>query len=558
MGSTTINAAQKPGNSINSGNKIKAGDKLVSKSRKRSNPRQEQQQTSAKSIDETFSPRVRENIQWIETFCLIPEGKDVGKPVRLTDAQKMWINHIYGSPTRTFICSMARKNAKTSFTAFLLLLHLCGYESKQNAQLYSAAQSRDQAAILFALAAKIVRLSPALSKIVLIKESGKELHCPTTGSRYKALSADAATAYGLSPTFIVHDELGQVKGSRSELYEALETASAAQESPLSIVISTQAPTDADLLSLLIDDALKGSDPRTKIALHTAPLDLDPFSEEALREANPHYDIFMNKDEVRSQAEAARRMPSREAGYRNLILNQRISQTSPFVPRAIWMACGDEIDHSAFYEGDVYAGLDLSARNDLTALALIAKGKDGVWNVKIETFAPQIGVDDRSLRDRTPYDLWAKQGYIELTPGSSVSYEAVALRLCELSDEYQIRTISYDRWRMDILKNELQRLGRELPLEPFGQGFVSMAPALDLVESELLNKNIRHGMNPVLNWAASNAIASKDPAGNRKLDKSKTTGRIDPMVALAMAFGCLTKLNEAPPADWDQIVNFKWN
>src|SRR5690606_16513828 len=103
---------------------------------------------------------------------------------------------------------------------------------------------------------------------------------------YRALSADATTAYGLSPVFIVHDELGQVRGPRSELYEALETATAAQEDPLSIVISTQAPTDADLLSVLIDDALAGHDPRVRILLHTADRDLDPFSEEAIRQANP--------------------------------------------------------------------------------------------------------------------------------------------------------------------------------------------------------------------------------------------------------------------------------
>lgn len=102
------------------------------------------------------------------------------------------------------------------------------------------------------------------------------------------------------------------------MYEALETASAAQK-PLSIIISTQAPTDADLLSdTLIDDALTGADPRVKVALHTAPLNCDPFAESSIRLANPHFDVFMNQDEVRRQSEEARRMPSREAAYRNLI------------------------------------------------------------------------------------------------------------------------------------------------------------------------------------------------------------------------------------------------
>jgi phage terminase large subunit-like protein len=123
---------------------------------------------------------------------------------------------IYDNPhgTRRAILSRGRKNAKTTEAAIILLLHLCGPEAKPNSQLHSAAQSRDQAAILFSLAMKMVRLSPDLSAVVAIKDTAKELHCPDLGTRYKALSADATTAYGLSPALTVHDELGQVRGPR--------------------------------------------------------------------------------------------------------------------------------------------------------------------------------------------------------------------------------------------------------------------------------------------------------------------------------------------------------
>ena len=146
-----------------------------------------------------------------------------------------------------------------------------------------------------------------LGGVVVIRDTAKQLFCPDLGTLYRALSADASTAYGLSPSFTVHDELGQVRGPRSELYEALETASAAQEAPLSIVISTQAPTDADLLSVLIDDALSGADPMQKCWLYTAPMELDPFSEEAIRAANPAFDAFMNQAEVLQQAQDAKRI-----------------------------------------------------------------------------------------------------------------------------------------------------------------------------------------------------------------------------------------------------------
>ncbi|HSH29763.1 MAG TPA: terminase TerL endonuclease subunit [Thiohalobacter sp.] len=479
--------------------------------------------------------RGQRNIAWIEAHCLTPEGRDVGKPIKLRSWQRKVIRGIYDSRTRLAIISFGRKNGKTALAAMLLLLHLVGPEARPNSQLYSAAQSRDQASILFALAAKMVRLSVDLSQYVTVRDTAKQLYCEDLGTLYRALSAEASTAYGLSPVFIVHDELGQVKGPRSELYEALETACGAQDEPLSVVISTQAPTDADLLSTLIDDAKSKADPRVKLYMFSAPEDIDPFSVKAVRAANPAYGDFLNKDEVDSQLKTAKRMPSRENAYRNLILNQRISQFSPFIPRAMWEACSGEVDPTAF-DGQVYIGLDLSARNDLTALAMIGKDADGRWNAQVEFFAPESGLLDRAHRDRVPYDVWVQQGYITATPGASVDYAFVAHRLVELCDDYDVQVISFDRWRVDVLNAELLELGAELPLEPFGQGYKDMAPAVDTIESEIANGNLRHGDNPVLTWCAANAVVISDPAGNRKLDKSKSTGRIDGMVALCMAIG----------------------
>jgi phage terminase large subunit-like protein len=473
-------------------------------------------------------------IGWIEAHCCIPEGKFVGQPVKLRPWQKDIIRGIYDSPTRMAIISFGRKNAKTTLAAFLLLLHLCGLKAKPNSQLYSAAQSREQASILFSLAAKTVRMSPDLREHVVIRDTAKQLFFPELGTLYRALSAEAATAYGLSPVFAVHDELGQVRGPRSELFEALETAAGAQEHPLSIVISTQAPTDADLLSVLIDDAQRGEDPRTKLFLYTADLTLDPFKEETIRKANPAYGDFLNAQEVRSQAQSARRMPAREAAYRNLVLNQRVNMTNPLITRSVWEANNGEPDAQEFEDGEVYIGLDLSARNDLTAIVAVVRSATAKWHVEPYFFAPQVGVVERSHRDRAPYDIWARDGYLSLTPGASVDYAYVAEWLAGYCKSHRVKVIRFDRWRIDVLKAEITRLGVQLPLEPFGQGFKDMTPAIDILESELVNGNVLHGGHPVLTMCASNAVATRDAAGNRKMDKSRATGRIDGMVALAIA------------------------
>lgn len=484
----------------------------------------------------TTGTRAERNIAWIEGFCVIPEGKDVGKPVKLRDWQKRELVKIYDNPhgTRMAILSFAKKNAKTTLAAFLLLLHLVGPESKPNTQLPSTAQSREQAAVLFDLAAKIVRMSPLLDAAIDIRETTKQLYCPDRGTLYRALSADASTAHGQSPIFAVHDELGQVRGPRSELFNAVENAMGAHEAPMSVVISTQAPTDADLLSILIDDALAGNDPRIVVSLYTAPMDLDPFSEEAMRAANPAFGDFLNATEVRGQAEQARRMPSLEPLYRNYTLNQRVEASSPFVSASVWAANG-----SAPVDGRVmYGGLDLSETNDLTALVL-ASPSGGKLGITCRFWLPEEGLPERARKDRVPYDTWKEQGFLSVTPGRAIEYEYVAQYLAELFREKDVRKIAFDDWNMRHLRPWLVRAGMsEQMIEDrfvrFRQGYITMSPALRTLESLLLSSKLAHGMHPVLSMCAANAVIKADEAGNRKLDKKRSRGRIDGMVALAMA------------------------
>lgn len=481
--------------------------------------------------------RVARNIAWIEQHCFVPEGRLVGKPIKLTREQRRWMRALYGTPTRVFILSMGRKNAKTATGALLMLLHLCGPEALPNSQLYSAAQSREQAAILFGLAAKIVRMSPTLRDYVVIRDTAKQLFCPGVGTLYRALSADAPTAYGLSPAVVLHDELGQVRGPRSELYDALETAAAAQAEPLSIIMSTQAPTDGDLLSILIDDAKAGHDPRVKLVLYEAPVDADPWVEKTWERANPHYHLLMNKAEVRRQAEEARRMPSREAAFRNLILNQRVEASNPFVSASVWKACGGEVI-TDWAGATVYGGLDLSEVKDLTALVLVAD-IDEALQVRPTFWLPEDGLRERARADRVPYDVWADQGYLLTTPGRSITYEHIAGYLRVVFDELRIARIAFDRWNMRHLRPWLIQAGfdeEEIDEKfvEFGQGYQSMSPALRDLEAVLLDGRLHHGNHPVLTMCAANSVVKSDEAGNRKLDKRRSSGRIDGMVALAMA------------------------
>jgi phage terminase large subunit-like protein len=429
---------------------------------------------------------------------------------------------------------------------------------RPNSQLYSSATSREQAAVLFALAAKMIRLSLDLDSVCTVRDTIKQIYCPELGTLYRALSSEAKTAHGLSPSLIIHDELGQVKGPRSPLYEALETATSAQTNPLSIVISTQAPTDADLLSVLIDDAKSGADPRTVLVVYTAPVDLDPFSDKAIKAANPAFGDFQNPVEIRGMAEDARRMNSREAEYRNLVLNQRVDMAAPFVGSVAWAACGSA--PADFHGLPIFAGLDLAEVADLAAFVPIAP-KDGLWHCRPTFWLPEVGLREKSRIDRVAYDLWHDQGYLETTPGKTISYAFIAEYLWRFCMEYDVRTIAFDRWGWKHLMPWLQKAGfpdymlegDQAIFKPMGQGYESMSPALNDLENLLLNGKLRHGMHPVLEMCARNATVTFDEQRNRKMSKRISHGRIDGMVALAMAASVAGTWQMQPKLDISAMI-----
>lgn len=474
-------------------------------------------------------------IAFLERWCVTPDGEHVGKPLMLADYQKRFIRDVYDNEagTRRAILSIARKNGKSALLSGLILAHLVGPEAKQNAQLISGAMSRDQSALVFNLASKMVQLSPKLSSIVRIIPSGKRLIGLPLNTEFKALAADGKTAHGLSPLFAVLDETGQVRGPQSDFIDAITTSQGAHAAPLLIVISTQAANDSDLLSVWIDDAKASKDPRIVAHIYEAPKGCDLLDESAWKAANPALGLFRSLDDLKEQMTQAQRMPSMENSARNLLLNQRISTVSPFISPGVWNSCAGQV--LPFGDAPVYCGLDLSARCDLTALVIIGKIA-GTWHVVTHAWTPEQGLEDRSKRDRSPYSTWHRQGYLHSTPGATIDYEFVATDMAAILSGLNVQCIAFDRWRIDLLKKELDKIGSDLPLIPHGQGFKDMSVSLDALEAELLNGRVAHGGHPVLSMAAANAVVVRDPAGGRKLDKSKATGRIDPLQAMAQAFG----------------------
>jgi phage terminase large subunit-like protein len=493
-------------------------------------------------------------VAFIERFCLVPEGKLVGKPIRLEPFQRDFILAVYDNPvgTRRAYLSIARKNGKSALIACLILAHLVGPEAKLNSQLVSGARSRDQAAVVYELAAKMVHLSPELTKIVRPVPSGKRLIGLTMNTEFKALAAEGRTAHGKSPILAILDEVGQVKGPRDEFTDAITTAQGAHENPLLIAISTQAPTDGDMFSIWLDDAESSQDPSIVSHVYTAPEGCELDDRAAWAAANPALNVFRSLRDVEEQATQAIRMPSAENTFRVLTLNQRVDANSPFISKSIWQSCAAPVTPD-WGDAEVYSGLDLSATSDLTAHVPIA-AIDGVWETKPTFWLPGEGLREKARTDRVPYDIWADEGFIRTTPGKAVEYEWVARQLYEFDRTHNWKKCAFDRWGMKYLRPWLIKAGFTEEriddlFEEFGQGFQSMSPALRDTEAVLLEGKLRHANHPVLAMCAANAVVTTDPAGGRKLNKAKAAGRIDGMVALAMAFGVAPSEVGPSVEDW---------
>lgn len=445
---------------------------------------------------------------------------------------------------------MARKNGKTALIAALALAHLHGPEAIPNGEIYSAANDRKQAAQVFKFAAQIVRSDPELLRDLRVIDSTKVIYCPSNGSRYEALSSETGTKHGLSPSMVIYDELAQAK--KRDLFDVLDTAMGARFEPLFLTISTQSNDPEHILSKLIDDGLNGDDPSIVCHLYAAREDCDLDDEEQWAAANPALGDFRDREDLRQMVEKAKRLPAEEPKVRNLLLNQRVSPHSALISRVEWMACRRTV---AIEDGEaVYLALDMSSVNDLTSL-MIASADPQDTRLLPLFWKPGAVLQEHSKRDfgsgERRYVQWRDEGHLLTSGERAIDPLDVAMKIADLTQRFRVLGLAYDRWRIRDLMREFDRVGLAthaegdkdpsgLRIVPWGQGYRDMAPAIDALEAEIIKGHLSHPGNPVLNWNLANAIAVADPAGNRKIDKSKVRFRIDGAVTAAMVLGLKAK------------------
>ncbi|ROO26687.1 terminase large subunit [Salinisphaera orenii] len=513
--------------------------------------------TDAADWREDGIDRAEAVIRFVEQLP-ITAGVLAGERMRLRDWQREIVRSIYATDDdnrrikRSALITLPRKNGKTQVCAALALAHLCGPEAESRGQIISAAADREQAAIIFEEMRAMIERHPELTDRCNIRSFNKLIEDDVSGSTYRALSADARTKHGLNASFVIYDELAQAPNRN--LYDVLATSTAARAEPLFVTISTQSPDPNHVLSELVAygrKVLDGSvdDPTFHATIYAAPDDADWLDENVWHACNPALGDFRSLEEMRVAARQAQHIPARESSFRALYLNQPVEADHRFIAAADWDGCRDEIVVEALKGRQCVAGLDLSATRDLTALVLYFPDSGAVVPY---FWAPGERMDVREETDRVPYRTWQRQGLIEAAGERAIDKRAVALRIGQIAQDFDLTGLAFDRWGFDELNRILDEEGIDgLPLVEFGQGFKDMSPAVSALERAVLQRTLIHDGNPCLAWNMSNIAIDEDPSGNRKITKSKSRDKVDGAVALAMAVGLAAKMQPAQEYDFDR-------
>ncbi len=476
------------------------------------------------------------------TFLTHIKGEKAGQPFILEPWQRDIVSTIFGwkraDGTRRYrevFILVPRKNGKSTLVAGLALyLLLCDNEA--GAEIYSAAADREQSRLVFDQAQAMIESSDSLRKRA--KNYAHSITVKATNSFYKTVSSEHRGKHGQNPHALLIDELHVCQ---REFIEVLTTGLGARKQPLTIFITT---SDYDRESICnekykyacsvrdnkgeIDKP--GMDPAFLPVIYEAKLEEDWTSPEVWAKANPNLGVSVSLEYLARECKKAQEVPSYENVFRRLHLNVRTTNDVRWLSIIDWDKCVQPFDKSKLLGQVCYAGLDLSATSDVTAFVLYFPA----FKVCLPFFwVPEATATSRDTRDKVPFPVWIKQGFVEPTTGNIVDYRFIRQRIQELHKLYRIKEIAYDPWSATQIALQLQDEDGFKMVE-MRQGFISLSEPTKALEKLVLSNELNHLNNPVMRWMAGNVSVETDAAFNLKPSKSKSTEKIDGILALIMA------------------------
>ncbi len=494
-----------------------------------------------------FDRAAAEHVIQFFGFLKHSKGEWAGQPFVLEPWQQFLLWTLFGWKRadglrrfRTAYVEVPRKNGKTQLVSGIGL-YLLAADGEPGAEVYSAATKLDQAKLSWSEAARMVKASPALSRMIREWRASSVLSIEATASRFKPLGADADTLDGLNVHGALVDELHAHR--TSAVVDVLETATGARRQPLITEITTAGYDRTTICwehheySRQVLEGGIADDSWFAFIAAADEQDSERWDDPVVwAKANPNLGVSVKIDDLERKAEKARHLPSALNAFLRLHLNMWTQQSSRWIPPELW----DENNLGAFDEAilegcECYGGLDLSSVSDLTAWVMVfpSDGDAEAVYVVARFWCPEARLTADDNRYREQYQAWARAGLLQTTPGDAVDYGQIKKAILADARRFRVVDLNVDRLFQGYqLTQELADEG--LQVFGMGQGFYGMATPMRELERRLLAKKINHGGNPIMRWMANNVAVRQDPAGNLKPDKAESQGKIDGIVALVMA------------------------
>lgn len=498
------------------------------------------------------------------------KGEMTGKPFALEVWEQAIIANLFGwvdkaSGLRRYrecFIEVPKKNGKTPLAAGIVC-YLLFEDGEPGAEIYGAASKYDQASLVWTHAAGMVRQCPELAnRAHVFKGQAKAIEAGQPGdidyATYRVISSEHLGSHGFNIHGVVIDELHAFQNS--DLVDSLVAGTASRRQPLIVMITTK---DYDRISICNEKEAYAkrilSRPEDDLTflpvIHEVPDDADWKNPKTWKLANPNYGISVKPDYLKTQCQKATENPRLENVFKRLHLNMKTQQETRWLPAEDWKACvvAEALQVSELVRRPCVVGMDLSSNTDITAMCALFPpiASDDPYYAFWKLYVPADNIEKRVVRDKVPYDIWAKQGYITATPGNVIDYAAIRRDLYDICETYNVQQIVFDRWGFEALRQQM--VGEGVPEDlfvSFGQGFASMSPAMKALEQLVLGKRLAFAENPVVLWMAGNVAVQTDPAGNIKPTKEGSGEKIDGIVALTMTIGAAitSKLEDNPLAE----------
>lgn len=502
-------------------------------------------------------------VSFFEEYLSHTKGRWNGKPFKLLPWQEhRIIRPLFGilavQPCEQYPIGLRRyrkayveipkKNGKSEIVAGIgNKLLLADHEAMP--EVYSAACDREQASIIHNVSRDMIRNSDKLRTRSKIIDSRKRIirrnEDGLEDGVYVALSADVANKHGLNVSGCMFDELHAQPNS--DLWDVLtEGSMVAREQPLIFAITTAGFDRESICWKMREYAVRvltgevEDDTFLPVIYGMDPED-DWHNEDNWRAVNPSMDVIFSMDDFRKAYQEANELPYKQNTWRRLRLNQWTQQETAFIPMERYDALDEPFtaDELASLKGrQSYGGVDLSYINDLTAGCRVFPMDDGTFWFMWDAYIPEAEMQKKIVKDRVPYDVWVRDGWVSPTPGDTIDYKYVEGRWVQHRQDGHICEIGFDPYNASQFVNDMQEAGFEMVR--VNQTFLSLSPTTKEFVKLILEGRCRFGGNPVARAHASNLMVLEDNHGNIKPTKEKGRTKIDLMIAAICALDCAVR------------------